>query len=626
MTTIAPRVFLSHFALANPLYAEARLYAYVADVSTGRATTTLATLYRAPTGTEEEANPFRLDGDGKLTRPVYVDGPVVVRAHPVGSTPVHDTGALALGGVFRNEWVPEQDYAIGDTVRDGRFSENSNRLYIAAVAHRSGSNFTSDVAASRWRLYVDASQPVDYDDTILSAPTGYFFEADGARVHRLNDRLLLGAATAADGSTLGGGVGADWFSAGTGISAGLSWVTYLSTVALVTQNGTIGFSAASRASDVPSGLGTRQISIPFVGIAIMDRTGGGPPYWTSYGAYFEARMEPVAASTGTVIGIEIDAINFGVAAGEPTPSRLQTLGGATALWLASGGDPANHGRSIGPAQLAIGIVPNGETFEAGIVFHAEAIEGTDGTTGFGPAIRMATRHLIDWWAPGTGPTYGERTTFITSTATGPVASLQFQDGGTILVTPGGKMTFGVTNVADAVNGLGVVPAVLGETPYFEAFGDNSNVPIRFKPKGTGDVQVVAPYLLFYSAVGNQLSGLVNNVTDTTRFNTLQFNDDGQFFYGRGGIVVAFGMVANPTSYLAISNAAAGNALSIAATGTGDIDILLDPLGSNGTLKLGVPTASSASVGGATALPGQPAGYFVLKDAGGATAKVPYWNT
>lgn len=408
--------------------------------------------------------------------------------------------------------------------------------------------------------------------------------------------------------------------------AGLTWIRQTSTFYAVNQSGQVVFAAASRASDVPPDLGTSQISIPFIGIAVMDRSGGGPPYWTSYGAYFEARIEPVSSNTGTVIGIEIDAINFGVTAGEPTPSRLQTLGGSTALWLASGGDPANHGRPIAPAQLALGIVPNGETFEAGIVFHAEAIEGTDGTTGFGPAIRMATRHLIDWWAPGGPPTYGTRTTFITSTATGEVASLQFQDGGTILVTPNGKIAFGVSNVANAVNGLGVVPAVLGGVPYLEAFGDDPDVPIRFKPKGTGDIQFMAPSLLFYSAGGSQLSGLVNNVTDPACVNTLQFNDDGQFFYGRGGIVIAFGMVANPTSYLAISNAESGQALSIAATGTGNIDILLDPLGTTGTLQLGVPTANSATVGGASALPGQPAGYFVLKDAGGTTAKVPYWNT
>lgn len=625
MTAISPRRLLETFDLANPLYANASVRVLEANPSTGRATDTLAPLYASVTGTAQLTNPVRLDGHGKWQQPVYVDRAVICRVSDA-KVPSHDTGALALGGVFRDEWAPETTYDIGDIVRDGRFSEDSNRLYIAAIAHRSGSNFTADVTAKKWRLYLDASQPVDYDDTILAPPTGFFFEADGARVHRLNDRLLLGAATAADGSTLGGGIGADWFSAGTGISAGLAWVSYLSTVALVTQNGTVGFSAASRASDVPSGLGTSQISIPFVGIAIMDRAGGGPPYWTSYGAYFEARMEPVAASTGTVIGIEIDAVNFGVAAGPPTPSRLQTLGGATALWLASGGDPANHGRSIAPAQLALGIVPNGETFEAGIVIHAEAIEGTDGTTGFGPAIRMATRHLIDWWKPGTAPTYGERTTFITSTATAAVASLQFQDNGTILVTPDGKVAFGVSNVANAVNGLNAVPAIAGQTPYFEAVGDDTNVPFRIKAKGTGDVQVQAPSMLFYSAGGNQLSGLVNNVADPTRLNTLQFNDDGQFFYGRGGIVAAFAMVANPVSYLTISNAAAGNALSIAATGTGDLDIFIDPLGTNGTLKLGVPTATSASVGGATALPGQPAGYFVLKDAGGATAKVPFWNT
>ena len=171
MTTIAPRVFLSHFALANPLYAEARLYAYVADVSTGRATTTLATLYRAPTGTEEEANPFRLDGDGKLTRPVYVDGPVVVRAHPPGSTPVHDTGVLGLTQRFRGEWEAAAGstataYQVGDIVRDGANGSDTGYLYICAEAHSASAIFADDLTAGLWVLYVTGGTGGDGGDGI----------------------------------------------------------------------------------------------------------------------------------------------------------------------------------------------------------------------------------------------------------------------------------------------------------------------------------------------------------------------------------------------------------------------------------------------------------------------------
>lgn len=157
MTTIAPREYLSRFALANPLYAEALLYAYVADVSTGAATTTLATLYRATTGTEEEANPFRLDGDGKLARPVYIDGPVVVRAHPPGSTPVHDTGVLGLTQRFRGEWAATAGadavvYQVGDLVRDDEAGNNTGYIYVCAEAHEA-TNWDDDLADGKWVLF-----------------------------------------------------------------------------------------------------------------------------------------------------------------------------------------------------------------------------------------------------------------------------------------------------------------------------------------------------------------------------------------------------------------------------------------------------------------------------------------
>lgn len=415
-----------------------------------------------------------------------------------------------------------------------------------------------------------------------------------------------------------------WVAAGTGVSAGISWVPLLAKAISVPESGRVAFAGVSRASDVDDGINSTQSTIGLIGIGVMNKTGSGPPYWTSYGGYFEGRIEATASAIGTVIGVEIDAINFSASsAGGSTPWRMQTLGGATALWLASGGDPANHGRTIAPAQLALGIVDNGETFESGIVFSRTALEGTDGTTGFGSAINLATRHILGWYGAGGGN--GERVNYITSTSTSPGHSLQFQNAATLVLSAAGEIDFAVANVANSVNGVGVVPAATGVSPYIETFGDDTNVPLKIKPKGGGDIEVFAEQVLFYSDGGNQLSGLVNSVTANTYFSTLEFADGGPFLYGRGGVIVSFAQVASPAYHLTLSNAASGNPLSISAQGTGDIDILLDPGGTNGTLRLAVPTATSATVGGASALPGDPAGYFKLKDSGGTTRHVPFWN-
>lgn len=56
---------LAEFGLANPLYANARVWAYEADVTTWQATTRLAPLYDTPTGNAAYlSNPQRLDSAG----------------------------------------------------------------------------------------------------------------------------------------------------------------------------------------------------------------------------------------------------------------------------------------------------------------------------------------------------------------------------------------------------------------------------------------------------------------------------------------------------------------------------------------------------------------------------------
>ena len=415
----------------------------------------------------------------------------------------------------------------------------------------------------------------------------------------------------------------NWFSAGTGVSAGVGWVSTTSAALLVSGDGTVGFAAASRASDVPFSLGTTQISIPFVGIAVMDRTGSGPPYWTSYGGYFEARMEPVSAAIGTVIGIEIDAINFGSVVTQATPWVRQTTGGATALWLASGGDPANHGRAISPAQLAIGIVNNGETFTTGIAFANDAIEGTDGVSGFGDAAALSVRHILGWWA-GTGGA-GTRVSYITSTATEVRHSLQFQDGGTLLLGAAGSTDFSVSNVASSVNGIGIVPAVASSSPYIETFGSDAAPNLDIKPKGAGNLRLFASTLLFMSDAGAQHSYVNSTVTSNTYEQGLVFSDSGPFFYGRGAVVMGFAQQASAVNYIEARNAVTtvGPGFYVVGADT-NIPLHLEPKGT-GQISIVTPESTSANIGGASALPALPQGYVTLT-INGTSRKIAYWNT
>lgn len=87
------RTLLSHFSLANPLYARATVTVYGVTAGGAKDTATKLTLYAAPTGSATLTNPQYLDSDGKWAQPVYVDAPAIMEITDlrVGS---HDTGIV----------------------------------------------------------------------------------------------------------------------------------------------------------------------------------------------------------------------------------------------------------------------------------------------------------------------------------------------------------------------------------------------------------------------------------------------------------------------------------------------------------------------------------------------------
>lgn len=177
---IAQRSLLDPFLLANPLYAGARVFVYVANTTTGKATSTLAPLYRAPVGSQAEANPLRLDGDGKLQRPVYVDRPVVARIRADAVAP-HDTGVIGLVQRFRGDWEPGATYQVADVVRDGAAGADTGNLYIATATHEANTTWLVAQVAGKWQLYVEAGAPGEGTaiDRDYATPDDYGAVGDG---------------------------------------------------------------------------------------------------------------------------------------------------------------------------------------------------------------------------------------------------------------------------------------------------------------------------------------------------------------------------------------------------------------------------------------------------------------
>ena len=151
------------FEIANAIYAGASITFYVAD-GNGVKTSTLATLYAAPTGATTRSNPQVLDAEGKFASPVYIATPVVgeVVGSVVGS---HSTAAIAPRSVYRGNWATATIYNSGDTIRD-----SSNNNYLAAAAdYTSGASVAADITAGNLVLVVDVAGLLQSAEDAMSA-------------------------------------------------------------------------------------------------------------------------------------------------------------------------------------------------------------------------------------------------------------------------------------------------------------------------------------------------------------------------------------------------------------------------------------------------------------------------
>jgi hypothetical protein len=141
------------FDTANPLYAGATVSIYTVNGS-GAATTTLATIYDATTGTGTLANPQTLNSEGRFAAPIYVAEPVIMTIS--GPVTTHSTGIQAPSVRNRGTWATATLYAEGDIVRDGAAGANTGNTYLCEVRHTSGT-WATDLTAVRWSLLTDLS-------------------------------------------------------------------------------------------------------------------------------------------------------------------------------------------------------------------------------------------------------------------------------------------------------------------------------------------------------------------------------------------------------------------------------------------------------------------------------------
>lgn len=289
-----------------------------------------------------------------------------------------------------------------------------------------------------------------------------------AKVHRMNDRMFLGAATKNDGKITSAinSDNKDWLEQIRGSTMNNTQLGVISTI------GQCAILGASRTSDFDAEGSMGCIGLQ--GWAINDNT---THLQTAYGAYLEVRRN---VGAGRTHGFELDVVNYGSSVSIQPYDMFQqglTVGG----WIASGGEIATT-----RASAALAIINNGSTWEKGIVFHSIALEGSNGITGAGVAIEMAKGHVVRWMF-GSGSQGASVSSSVSNSAA--EQSLQFSDVGTLIRNSQSKNMLQVQVSNTFVNGILVTPANAGSGVALSAQGDDANIDFRITPKGTGRFNV-----------------------------------------------------------------------------------------------------------------------------------------
>lgn len=264
---------------------------------------------------------------------------------------------------------------------------------------------------------------------------------------------------------------------------------YLEQNASVAGYGTIALHGSVRSN---GGTGAaNEADIGIAAFAYNDIEGGLQGVWGLYSTVMRAPAGGGGAILGATHGLEIDVANMGatVPIWPATPFPQGLTSGA---WICSGGESTepSAGGSPGAASVGIGIIRNDSqvvktaSFEKGIVFHNNAILGTDGATGIGIAVAFATGHSMQWYnnsnqlcaeIVATGRTLANTGFRMDFTDTG----IRFEDRIT------GAFSLAITKPSVPANGLSIAGSEAGSPVIVSAQGSDTNIDLVLAAKGTG---------------------------------------------------------------------------------------------------------------------------------------------
>lgn len=320
-------------------------------------------------------------------------------------------------------------------------------------------------------LMLDGTAPGGAIDQLR---TGQHFAQNGARIHRLNDRVFINEATKNDGAfpNLQRTWMEDYWVAG-GFSSGPLVSALLGVVNGTNPNDAIGVMSAIRTKDFSSAGST---ALPIMGVAFNDHPTLGTKV---YAGYFEAHR--TTAATADTYGLEIDTRTL-KATLQPTPRQL---GDVACLQLASGAEWSATGQF--DASCFIQMAANPMKAKVGINVMYNALVDLGG--GVTEVLNCSFGGLLSWF-DAAGLRSGFVTSLATSKAAGTSLTLSNNQVSISSTDTGAALQFAFVTNAAAANYLSFYSATAGNAVRMLAGGTDANINLSLEPKGSG--QVVIP--------------------------------------------------------------------------------------------------------------------------------------
>lgn len=395
----------------------------------------------------------------------------------------------------------------------------------------------------------DYATNTDYLNACLALKNNKHWVNNGAVIHRLSDRLLVGGAVDNDGAWPN--VNKDWFTSyqntlqyesvvgviGTGVTTAGSPVVTFAAGGIIP---TVGARFRANKGGIPEGAIVVSVDSPTritLSVNATSSTTGNtfistngatmPGYAVSSVCTILVNDDP--GSKGALVlgshtsGKTTDLVTFASFAINDDPAHTSSVWGG---YFEAHRRYANNGQAIGveinvsnygstdmesrPFQqsttvalqiaagcgvdargqynpgAAIQIASNPTKFRTGISFLCDALEGCDGLTGYGTAISMAPGHRIQWF-DSSGLEAASIVTEQGLTSNDSVR-MHFQSDGIYFYAGHGvvpSVQFAILKNASASNFIYAAPQIAGDAPYLWAGGAEANIDLRFVPKGNG---------------------------------------------------------------------------------------------------------------------------------------------